>query len=65
MVEMAVTEPEDVVVFVRQEHAAPLDDSLRKALIDSVQASAAFHKSDGPNAARSQDFLYGGDGLPA
>ena len=37
----------------------------RRALIATVRASAAARATDGPGAARSQDFLYGGDGLPA
>ncbi|WP_186383732.1 type II toxin-antitoxin system Phd/YefM family antitoxin [Methylobacterium dankookense] len=37
----------------------------RRALIAAVRASAAARATDGPGAARSQDFLYGGDGLPA
>jgi len=30
----------------------------------AVRASAAGKATTGPNAARSQDFLYGEDGLP-
>ena len=37
--------------------------SARKALLESVRAGAA-RASRGPDAARSQDFLYGDDGLP-
>lgn len=40
------------------------DANSRKALLDSVRASAAEKRSDGVSAARSQDFLYGEDGLP-
>jgi len=40
--------------------AAP-DRTARKALLDSVRAAKA---KPGPDAARSQDFLYGDDGLP-
>ena len=36
----------------------------RRALLDAVRASGAAKASAGPNAARSQDFLYGDDGLP-
>jgi prevent-host-death family protein len=42
-------------------HAAP-DGKTRHALIAAVRASAAANA--GPSAARSQDFLYGGDGMP-
>jgi prevent-host-death family protein len=41
--------------------AKPTADEKR-ALIDDVCASAKA--SAGPDAARSQDFLYGDDGLP-
>ena len=34
-------------------------------LIQSVRAEARRHASPGPDAARSQDFLYDDDGLPA
>ena len=44
--------------------AAPNRKS-RRALIESVRTAAAAKAAPGPNAARSQDFLYGGDGLPA
>jgi prevent-host-death family protein len=37
----------------------------RRALMEKVRASAAAKAGPGPDAARSQDFLYGGDGLPA
>lgn len=40
------------------------DASSRRALLDRVRASAAAKAAPGPDAARSQDFLYGDDGLP-
>lgn len=43
---------------------APLDRAARKAILDEIRASAAAKKTDGPSAARSQDFLYDEDGLP-
>lgn len=43
--------------------AAPVS-SARKALLDAVRAKGARKASKGPSAARSQDFLYGDDGLP-
>ncbi|WP_083255861.1 type II toxin-antitoxin system Phd/YefM family antitoxin [Methylobrevis pamukkalensis] len=43
---------------------APVDASARRALIASVRASAAAKVTSGAEAARSQDFLYGDDGLP-
>ena len=36
----------------------------RRALMEAVQASAATKATTGPTAARSQDFLYGDDGMP-
>jgi prevent-host-death family protein len=41
-----------------------LDGKSRRALLESVRAAAAAKAAPGPNAARSQDFLYGDDGLP-
>jgi prevent-host-death family protein len=37
----------------------------RRALLEAVRTSGAAKATDGPNAADSQDFLYGEDGLPA
>jgi prevent-host-death family protein len=62
----------DEVILTRHGHAAvrlvPLtparDGKFRKALLDAVRASAAAKATTGPTAARSQDFLYGEDGLP-
>lgn len=36
----------------------------RHALIEAVRAAAATKVVAGPDAARSQDFLYGDSGLP-
>ena len=62
----------DEVILTRHGHAAvrlvPVkampDRKSRRALIEAVRASAAAKADDGPSAARSQDFLYGDDGLP-
>ncbi len=40
------------------------DGKARRTLLDSVRAAGAAKASAGPDAARSQDFLYGDDGLP-
>ena len=40
------------------------DADARRAVIAAVQAAASNKRTTGPNAARSQDFLYGEDGLP-
>jgi prevent-host-death family protein len=36
----------------------------RRALLEAVRATARTKVTAGPTAARSQDFLYGSDGLP-
>lgn len=38
------------------------DAKSRKALLDAVRVSAAAKATCGPDAARSQDFLYAEDG---
>lgn len=62
----------DEVILTRHGHAAvrlvPVnavsDRKSRRALLEAVRISAAGKASAGPSAARSQDFLYGDDGLP-
>jgi prevent-host-death family protein len=62
----------DEVVLTRHGHAAvrlvPIravpDQKARGALLDAVRASGSKKAKSGPNPARSQDFLYGDDGLP-
>ena len=62
----------DEVILTRHGHAAvrlvPVqaspDSSSRRALLERVRASASAKAAAGPDAARSQDFLYGEDGLP-
>ncbi len=62
----------DEVILTRHGHAAvrltPIkpaaDAASRKAVLDRVRASGAIKATAGPSAARSQDFLYGEDGLP-
>lgn len=62
----------DEVVLTRHGHAAvrlvpvkatPNRES-RRALLEAVRTSGAANANVGPSAARSQDFLYGDDGLP-
>jgi len=36
----------------------------RRAVLERIQREAAARASPGPDAARSQDFLYDEDGLP-
>jgi prevent-host-death family protein len=38
--------------------------AARRALLQAVRRSAATRAKPGASAARSQDFLYGDDGLP-
>ena len=62
----------DEVILTRHGHAAvrlvPVsavpDRKSRRALLEAVRASSAAKAAAGPSAARSQDFLYGDDGLP-
>lgn len=62
----------DEVILTRHGHAAvrlvpvkaALDRKSRRALLEAVRAAASAKATTGPSAARSQDFLYGADGLP-
>lgn len=62
----------DEVILTRHGHAAvrlvPVkaapDRKSRRELLEAVRVSAAAKATVGPSAARSQDFLYGDDGLP-
>lgn len=60
------------VVLTRRGHevvrlvpvAAAPDAAERRNLMEKVRISAAAKALPGPDAARSQDHLYGDDGLP-
>jgi len=62
----------DEVILTRHGQAAvrlvPIksatDANARRTLLEAARASGVTKASAGPNAARSQDFLYGDDGLP-
>lgn len=62
----------DEIILTRHGHPAvrlvPVravpDKKSRRELLESIRASAAQKATSGPSAARSQDFLYGEDGLP-
>jgi prevent-host-death family protein len=62
----------DEVVLTRHGHAAvrlipvkaALDRKSRRALLEAARNSGFSKAISGPIAARSQDFLYGDDGLP-
>lgn len=63
----------DEVILTRHGQAAvrlvPIrrvsDGKARRKLLDTVRRTGAGKASAGPDAAHSQDFLYGDDGLPA
>jgi prevent-host-death family protein len=40
------------------------DPKARRELLEAVRKSGGARATPGPSAARSQDFLYGEDGLP-
>ena len=61
--EIILTRPGHPAVRLAPIRRAPDRDS-RKALLQAVRASGAAKANPGPDAARSQDFLYGDDGLP-
>jgi prevent-host-death family protein len=62
----------DEIILTRHGHAAvrlvpvapAANQKSRRALLEEVRASAAAKAAVGPSAARSQDFLYGDNGLP-
>jgi prevent-host-death family protein len=62
----------DEVILTRHGHAAvrlvPIrevqEGKSRRMLLEAARAAGAAKASAGPSAARSQDFLYGDDGLP-
>jgi prevent-host-death family protein len=43
---------------------APVEPARRAALVDAILRRARAKAAAGPSAARSQDHLYGDDGLP-
>jgi len=62
----------DEIILTRHDQAAvrlvPVkaipDPKARRKLLEAVRMSGAARATPGPDAARSQDFLYGEDGLP-
>ncbi len=61
--EIVLTRHGKAAVRLVPERPRPGREEIR-ALVKSVQASAAGKATPGPDAARSQDFLYDEDGLP-
>jgi prevent-host-death family protein len=63
----------DEVILTRHGHeavrlvpvVAVLDRTDRRRLLEEVRARGSAKATAGPDAARSQDFLYGDDGLPS
>lgn len=62
----------DEVILTRHGHPSvrlvPIrtvpDRNTRRALLEKARISGALRATPGPSAPRSQDFLYGEDGLP-
>jgi prevent-host-death family protein len=62
----------DEVILTRHGQAAvrlvpirpALDANARSKLLEAMRLSGAARATAGPDAARSQDFLYGEEGLP-
>ncbi len=62
----------DEVVLTRHGYAAvrlvpikaAMDRSSRRALLEAARISGSLKATAGPDAARSQDFLYEDNGLP-
>jgi len=62
--EIVLTRHGQDVARIAAVKARPLDASVRRRILDAARASGAAKSASGPSAARSQDFLYGEDGLP-
>ncbi len=62
----------DEVILTRHGHPSvrlvPIrtvpDRATRRALLETAREAGVLRATPGPGAARSQDFLYGDDGLP-
>ncbi len=63
----------DEIILTRHGQAAarlvavkskPLDAAARRRLLEQIRDAGAAKATRGPSAARSQDFLYDGHGLP-
>ena len=61
--EIVLTRHGHAAVRLTPAHAVVQRDQ-RRALLDAVRASALSKARAGETAARSQEFLYGEDGLP-
>ncbi|SER14936.1 type II toxin-antitoxin system Phd/YefM family antitoxin [Sphingobium sp. YR768] len=62
----------DEIILTRHGHAAvrlvpikvPTDRASRRTLLEEVRKAATAKATTGPDAAHSQDFLYGDEGMP-
>lgn len=63
--EIIVTRHGKPVIRFQPTARRPQTPAERLAILQSIQKSAAGKALPGPDAARSQDFLYDEDGLPA
>ncbi len=62
----------DEVILTRHGHPAvrlvpikrPADPATRRAVLEAARKSGGAKALPGPDAARSQDFLFGNDGMP-
>ena len=61
--EIILTSPGQASVRLVPVRTVP-DVNTRGTLLEAARRSASIRATAGPDAARSQDFLYGGDGLP-
>jgi len=62
--EVILTRHGQPAVRLVPERKAALTREERRAVIAEIRAAARGKAKPGPSAARSQDFLYGDDGLP-
>jgi prevent-host-death family protein len=61
--EVILTRHGQAVVRLAPVHTV-VEPAARGALLEAARRSGSAHATTGPSAARSQDFLYGEDGLP-
>lgn len=62
--EIGLTHDGHAAVRLTPAHSKP-SQAERAAILEAARASGAAKATPGPCAARSQDFLYDDDGLPA
>jgi prevent-host-death family protein len=62
--EIVLTRHGQDVARIAAVKSRPLELSARRRILDAARAAGAAKSASGPSAARSQDFLYGEDGMP-